>query len=335
MAKATFYRKVFRDICRGYSEFNIQGSPAFIKHVNNQEQVDLDDLHEEEYEKWRKKGLPTRKEKTKELIKTGEWTEEEEKWLSSQEAYIKSMHDSKRHIILKSQIDKQNIQIEKAEKELREKIAKKEGMLINTCDSFADRRLNDFYVLSTLYKDKDLKEKYFPTKDSFFDLDEDDEEYRELIKRYNEFIELCSEFNIQSVILQDFYYSYFPFCEDTVGFFGRSVTELTHYQLKLIIFTRVFKNILENGQHIPEKIKKDPQALLEYGSMSPETKQRIQDQIEGKGSASLVGGTKEDYEYLGLTPPSESGINLQDKVKEAGGTMGMQELMKLHGINTK
>ena len=335
MAKATFYRKVFRDICRGYSELKIQGSPVYVKHINTQEQVDLDDLHEEEYEKWRKKGLPTREEKIKELIKTGDWTKEEEKWIDAQEDYIKRMQESKKHIILKSQIDKQNTQIEKSQNELKEKLAKKEGFLINTCDAFADRRLNDFYVLTTLYKDKELKNKYFLEKDDFFDLEGDSKEYKELIRNYNFFINLCSEENIQATILQDFYYSYFPFCEDTVGFFGRSVTELTHYQLKLIIFTRVFKNILESGDHIPEKIKKDPQALLEYGSMSPETKQRIQDQIEGKGSASLVGGTKEDYEYLGLTPPSESGINLQDKVKEAGGTMGMQELMKLHGINTK
>lgn len=337
MAEATIYRKIFRDICRGYSEINFQNSPVYVKHISTQEQVDLDEVYQNELDRLIKKGLPSNKDRLDTIIKEGLWSNEDEIWISSQKDYILRMEESKKNIILKSQIDKQALQIKNAEQKLNEKLLEKENLLGQTCEKFADKRLNDFYILLTIFKDKELKYPYFETEDDFFELSEDDEDggYHELVKEYNYFIKLCSEKNIQSVVLQDFYYSYFPFCEDTIGFFGIPVAKLTHYQLKLIIYTRVFKNILESGHHIPEKIKKDPTALLEFGSMSPESRERIEKKIKGDGTTSLVGATKEDYEYLGLTPPSESGVSLSDKLKEFGGNMSMQDLMKASGIKTK
>ena len=136
------------------------------------------------------------------------------------------------------------------------------------------------------------------------------------------------------MILQDFFYAYFPFCDDTVGFFGVPVCKLTNYQLKLIVFTRVFKNILENSKFIPENIRKDPRALLDFGSMTEEAREKIEKQKEASGEGggtSLVGATAEDYEYLGLEAPSQEN-SLSKAAAEKGGTLSMQDMMELQGI---
>ena len=139
------------------------------------------------------------------------------------------------------------------------------------------------------------------------------------------------------MILQDFYYIYFPFSDDTVGFFGTPVVQLTYNQLKLIVYTKIFKNIFENNQHIPEKIKKDPQALLDYGSVSEDAKNKIKDKLgEDKDGSTLFNATEEDFEWAGLEKPTEkAGISLQKAAEKKGGSLSMQDLMELSGIPKK
>ena len=141
------------------------------------------------------------------------------------------------------------------------------------------------------------------------------------------------ELKIQEMILQDFYYIYFPFSDDTVGFFGNPVCHLTYNQLKLIVYTKIFKNIFEQNQHIPEKIKKDPKALLDYGSISEDAKEKMKAKMDGDADATtLFGATDEDYEYAGLEKPSnQAGVSLQDAAKKKGGALSMQDLMQLSG----
>ena len=115
------------------------------------------------------------------------------------------------------------------------------------------------------------------------------------------------------------------------------MVELTYNQLKLIVYTKIFKNIFENNKHIPEKIKKDPEALLDYGSISDDAKQKIQDKFSGdKDGSTLFNATEEDFEYAGLEKPSEkSGISLQKAAEKKGGKLSMEDLMELSGITSK
>lgn len=331
---ASFFRKVFRDISRGYSEIGFQGSPVFVKHLTNHDQVDLDDVYSKCYDHALSRGLPTEEEKLKQLIEDELWSETREKGLKTQIDFIEDLEKVKTNLILKSKIDKQNELIKVEQDRLQEMSQKRAQELGTTCESYSDNAVNEFYILKSLYKDKELKEDFYKEED-FFEIEND--ELGELIKTYNVFISRFAEIKIQETILQDFFYAYFPFCEDTVGFFGIPVCLLTNYQLKLIVFTRVFKNILENEKHIPEYIRKDPKALLDFGSMTEEARERVEKQKgesgEG-GGVSLVGATKEDYEYLGLEPPS-SDNTLSKALEEKGGSLSMQDMLEMQGLAPK
>ena len=108
--------------------------------------------------------------------------------------------------------------------------------------------------------------------------------------------------------------------------------------MKLIVYTKIFKNIFETNKHIPASIKKDPQALLDYGAISDDAKQKMKDRVhaEGKDGVTLFGATDSDYEYAGLEKPGASPkMSLQKAAEKKGGSLSMEDLMELSGLDVK
>ena len=326
------YRKVFRDIIQGSSEVKLDGVNVYIKHLSSVDQVDIDEIRNSYLQKALARGIPSQEDLIKSLNKDGTWTSEDEQKIKRQESFIKQLNRGKTQLVLKSQLDNQNKLIREAEEELQSMHNKKHQLLGVNAEDYADKRSNDYYIIKSFFKDKSCLSPIFPTEDSYNDLYAED--VIKYVTIYNETFKAFEELNIQKMILEDFYYIYFPFSEDTVGFFGRPVVELTYNQLKLIVYTKIFKNIFENNTHIPEKIKKDPQALLDYGNISNEAKQKVQEQFNSSSDGStLFNATDEDFEYAGLEKPSDkAGISLQKAAEKKGGSLSMQDLMELSGI---
>ena len=114
-------------------------------------------------------------------------------------------------------------------------------------------------------------------------------------------------------------------------FYGKAFCELTYNQIRLIVYTRVFKNIFDTNENIPESIRKDPAKLLEFGSSSKEEKDKAKDKLTQGDGGTLVGAKQEDYDYLGVERPTNA-VSLHEEAKKKGGTLNMEDLMKLHGV---
>ena len=115
-----------------------------------------------------------------------------------------------------------------------------------------------------------------------------------------------------------------------MDFFGVPVVKLNNFQLNLLIYTRIFKNIFEMNDDIPDKIKKDPEALLDYANSS-EVREEVKGKMNDSSSAStIVGATKEDLEELGMN--TSSGTNLHEAAKKKGGSLSMKDLMDISGV---
>jgi predicted transcriptional regulator len=329
--KISYYREIFRDVVNGYSEVELDGNTFFVKHLSVLDQVDIDKIQRRFYESAIKRGIPTESEVLSALNKDNIWTEKDEKEIDRLENFIESLIKNKSQIVLKSKLDEQNKSIEQTRKKINE-LQNKRNELIGVCaETYAAKRSNDHYVIKSFYNDRELKSAVFPDEKEFDELYSED--IAKFIQVYNNTFEMFEELKIQEMILQDFYYIYFPFSDDTVGFFGNPVCHLTYNQLKLIVYTKIFKGIFEQNQNIPDNIKKDPQALLDYGSVSEEAKQKVRDQIEkGQDGATLFNATDEDYEYAGLKKPSDTVKNsLHQAALKKGGSLSMQDLMELSG----
>ena len=94
-----------------------------------------------------------------------------------------------------------------------------------------------------------------------------------------------------------------------------------------------FNELIENEKEyiVLSKIKKDPEALLDYANSS-EAREEVKSKMNDSSSAStIVGATKEDLKRLGLDNPNET-VNLAKKAAEKGGKLNMEDMMKLHGF---
>lgn len=279
-------------------------------------------------ERAKKKGLPTESEIFEDLKKDEMWTEKDEAEIEKQSFYVNSLIKNKKNIYLKSALDQVNKQIVEAEEKLLSLKSKKESFVSNSADKYALNRANDFYIVNSFYKDKELGQKLYTEKEFEY---ASTAEVSKLVQTYNEFHQTFSETNIKNLAIQDFYKSYYSFIDNLSDFFGKPVIDLTNYQLNLTLYTKIFKNILDQyGEEIPDRIKGDPDGLLDFANSS-ESRDKIKEELsKDSGASTIVGATKEDMEELGLSQPRQ-GKTLEDLAKEKGGSLSMKDLMNLSG----
>ena len=321
-------RKIFRDVVRGFSTTTLEEDFVYIKHLTPHDQVELEEIEEKYFNIALRKGVPTEEDMLAYLKDEGQWTDKDEKFIQDKELFLENLRKAKTKLVLKREIDKQTALIDKEQKLLDDKQIQKIGLIGNTCEKYAKDRLNDFYMIKSFFADDKLQEPLF-NQDKFDELDNHD--IKKVVYKYNEIFEGFSEESIQYTILEDFYNPYLSFAEDSMQFYGKAFCDLTYNQIRLIVYTRVFKNIFDMNENIPESIRKDPAKLLEFGSSSKEEKDKAKDKLTQGDGGTLVGAKQEDYDYLGVEKPTNA-ISLHEEAKKKGGTLNMEDLMKLHGV---
>jgi hypothetical protein len=321
-------RKIFRDVVRGFSTATLEQDFVYIKHLTPHDQVELEEIEEKYFEIALRKGVPTEEDMLEYLRQEGQWSNADDKFIVDKQLFIENLKNAKNKMVLKREIDKQSNLIQKETQLLEQKQIEKISLIGNTCEKYAKDRLNDFYMIKSFYVDRELSEPLF-SQDKFDELDNHD--IKKVVYKYNEIFESFSEESIQYTILEDFYNPYLSFAEDSMQFYGKPFCELTYNQIRLIVYTRVFKNIFDSNENIPEGIRKDPAKLLDFGSSSREERDKAKDKLSQGDGGTIVGAKDEDYEYLGVEKPRNA-VNLHEEAKKKGGTLNMEDLMKLHGV---
>lgn len=329
--KTSSYKRAFRDIALGFSVSYIKEQRVFIKHLGHLDQVDLDDRRFEFLEKAKKRGIPTEKEVLEVLFEEDQWTEEDEKEIKTQENFVEKLLYNKTALYLKSQLDQQDKLIDEAREKLNKKLKQKEGLVGNTAETYADKRCFDLYIINSLFYDRKFTKHYF-TRESFDNLPSS--ELNEISRMYHDIFKSFDDNEVQKLILEDFYNPFLNMCEGVMDFFGKPGCQLSHYQIKLFAYTKMFKGIFASGEEIPHSIKKDPQKIIDW-ARNPKGRERAREVLDkaAEGGAGLFGATKEDLESLGVEMRGAGTVSLQDAVKKKGGSLNMQDLMKLSGID--
>jgi hypothetical protein len=94
-----------------------------------------------------------------------------------------------------------------------------------------------------------------------------------------------------------------------------------------MIYGKVFKNIFEQNDNIPESIKKDPEALFAYVDKT-KAKEKFESKAKKRipnASGEMVFGVSKDE-----LPKDTQTKALNNAMKEKK-SMNMEDLMKLHG----
>jgi len=322
------HRRVLKEIVDGYSAYYVGDKKRYVKHQSLSDVVDFELVYDNHYERAKKRGLPPEEEILAQLEKDEIWSQKDEIEIEKQTFYLESLRKNKTNLYLKSAISQMNKQIKEGEEKLEKMIEEKNSLTSNSCENYALNRANDFYMFSSFFKDTEMREPLY-TQEEFENIDAS--AITHLVRTYNEFHSKFSETSIQALVLQDFYKIYYSFSESCADFFGMPIVRLTNFQLNLIIYTRVFKNIFEQHDDIPDKIKKDPAALLDFANSSGAREEvRKKMTTDDKGASSIVGATSEDLAELGLENSQSKSI--QKAAEEKGGSLSMKDLMDLSGV---
>jgi hypothetical protein len=315
------FRHIFKDLVFGWSQIRHKNTFAYLKHLSVFDQVDIEEVRGKFYTSAKERGLPTQSDALARLKEEEMWGSADEAKIKEQEEYLKNAETSKKQLYLKKEIDRANEEIDAAKIKIGALLSTKDELLGQTCEKYADSRVSDHYILRSLYKDEKLTEFFYDQ----YSIDQMTRpEMFAIVKIYNDSYNVFNDTNIQKVTLQDFYQPYIPFCENVNNMFSKPLFELSINQVKLVIYSRMFKNIFENYTKIPDRIKRDPDKILDYVNAQEKAKDNLKN-FDKDGASTIVGAKKEDYEYLGITEGSQN--TLSAKLKEKGGKMDMKDLM--------
>ena len=326
-------RSVYADIIRGYSyiEHEHHGD-IFVKHLTIWDTEELDQEREKYINEAERKGLPDLKEKLELLEKEDLWSKEKQSKIDESEAFISRMTETKRKLLLKSEMKRMEEEIQKEKTKLEALKMEKSQLVGLTSELFADKKVNEYYIYLALYKDKDLQKPLL----SYEQFDElSDSALSNLVVCYNGVSNRFKERNMKRVAISGFYLNNYYLCKDNPFiYYGKPITELTYHQSDLFSYGRYFKHVLQDIKvDPPADVMQDPDKLLEFYDIQ-KNREKLDQGKERTGEAStIVGATKEDLEALGMAAKPEEGVvDLSSELKKHGGNMSMEDMIKLHGV---
>jgi hypothetical protein len=316
---------VLSEIIQGYSERVFRDSPVFIKHFGQEEKTFYYRKYQEFFDKAVKAGLKTEEQALDQAISDEMWSKKDESEIAEMEKFIETMRVTKKNLFKERDLQQISRQIEEEYDKLQKKIIDRKEALGKTAEEYAESRSNSYFIQRCLFKDSELKNFYF-TPEEFEEISYQDLTHFTIF--FNSCMEDFKEGNIQKITLADFFNQYYLVSDYPTEFFGKPMSKLTDLQTRLIIYTKIFKGIFEQNDNIPEVIKKDPEALLEYVDKS-----KAQKKFESKTKSKTRGNTKGAEMVFGATNreiDEKDGITLKDAMKDKN-MLTMEELMKIHG----
>jgi hypothetical protein len=251
-------RRAYREILQGYSY--IEEDDIYVKHFTESDLGYLEILYKKCEKELQELGIESSKEKLKFLKESGYWTEDEEN------AYINAKYGVEDALSFKDKLtdptQKKDFEkhLEEREELLKKVKETRDEVLNPTTESFCDRRINEHYVRIALFKDKSFTTPCF-AEEEFRDLSY--VQLGDLVQKYNKVINVFDELNIKRIAVNGFFLNAFLMSEnDPVKFYGKSVLELTMYQINLFSKGKYYKSILEEGKDPPDIVYSQTE---EYG----------------------------------------------------------------------
>ena len=289
-------RQAFVDVCNGYSCAEYNGGTLYIRHLSHKEHLYLDELYDQFKQEAYSSGIMTEKEKVDFLLKEGLWSEKKENEIVMKKDYVVRLKESLKLIKLPSILKKQIEETEKQENELRLLEKEKSDLIGMTSESYADKVVNDYYILKSFFKEDTLKNALF-SKEEFDEIE--DTIFIDLLAIYGKSLDRCADLNLKKLAIQDFFTAYYNLCEDNASiFFGKSIVNFTYNQVKLSNYGKFFKSILQEVdiKALPSNISKDPDQLVNYLNSSRNAKELVNN--NNHSNVAIVGATKEDLNII-------------------------------------
>lgn len=310
------------EIFDGYSEITFRNKTLFLRHINIHDQRMLNSCFERQKQRAIEAEVPTEKEKLEELRQTGEWLEKDELEIESKKSYIDNMLQTKKQLELKSQKKSLQDTIDAETAELNKLLFRRNQLVGKTAEDFANIRANEEFIRNIIYSDRELKQLAFSEED--FNLFEQ-EDLDHLVSQYSQLSQKINDETIQEAVLSDHFTLYLGRIENH-NFFSRPVIYLSINQLKILAYGKMFLNIFQNVDNIPESVKKSPKDLLDFVETQRKRQEKEQKGKKNHQMTGMVGASREDLESY---DPTAKRLDLNAELKKKGGKLNTEDFVKL------
>lgn len=308
----------------GYTRFDFQGQTLFFRHSRLRDQGNLNFIYNQYFDIAIKKGIERQEDIYKRLIESNDWSQEEDIKIAEQESYVANLIKTKDHIFLPSQKEKHEELIKEEQAKLNKLIDRKNELITVTAESFATKVCSEEFIRTLVYEDDKLLKLKFNI-DEFGELSI--QELNQLSSQHLKINKEINEESIQKMVLEDFFGLYISLCEDPSAFFGKPIHELSAFQLKLLLYGRIFNSIFQNHDDIPNEIKKNPEEIFKFIDRK-KAREKFQNSNADKDGSMVFGATREDLDIL---DPSAKKISLSEQIAKNGGSLSMEDMIKLMG----
>ena len=328
-------KKIYSSIIRGYSIFYLNNNPCYIKHLSFLDSSDIDSYKQRFFDRAKDEGLPTYSERFNKVVEEKTWTLEKDRKIQEYKDFISNLHHSKTLLPLERDRKLVDKNITEYTILLNQLVIEKEGLIGLTCEKWADRKINEYYVFLTLFKDPELSEKFY-NKEEFNDLEQF--ELDKITRIYNDKMGDFSANNLKRISLVPFFFNIFCLCSDSIkDLFGKPLAYLTFYQIEIIQNAKTFKNILENSKTPPPaEYLKDSDKLLDWFEKSSSTNKLMKnEEVEESPDKKVitavqspVGMNKEELENVGYDNSAQKKIDKALKESKSG-ELTMDQMLKM------
>lgn len=322
--KVNYLKKLYKEIVLGFSVSEYAGKPIFIKHFS-----ELDNGEQEafriKYERLaREKGLQTREEKTQLLIQEGYWTREKEIEIEKIKKEISDLELLRRNLVIKRQINQNKQKTSEANSRLNEALKEKDEIFGFCLEDFVSKKINEYTIFNSFYKDKSLKEKLF-TEEEFDLLSEI--ELTKLVACLNNFYIDFNNTQIKRICACPFFPSLYNLSGDNAYYFyGKHVVDLTILQVNMFSQGKYFKALVESrGQQgmPPNDIMEDPDKMIEWFEASSDTPKFAADGV------SYFGASKEELKKM---VGGDNTVSVLEFAAKKGNMMTTKDFVEMHGL---
>ncbi len=318
------YIGIVGEIFDGYTDITFRGKTVYIKHFSIRDQRYIHRFYHKYKSIAESKGISSEEEMLNSLREDGLWSDNDDRAIINLEQEIEGLQSSKLAAFLPSQKKALQNSIESKRQELFLLLNKKSELVGRTSESYGSQRSNEEFIRYLIYSDQQCSQHLF-TDEQFANLS--DKELEFFVKENNEISRRLNESNIQYCVLRDFFNMYLSQTEDVSAFYGKAIIELSVYQLKLAIYARVFFNIFQYHEDLPERMKQDPVAIFDFVERKKNNNSKSYVNTD-KGASAVFGATKEDLEII---DPNARTVSLSDEISKNGGVMNMDQLIELMG----
>lgn len=321
-------RKTFAEICERYSLYKYNKNNIYIKHFAVKDDLGVDFYYSTKYNNLVEKGVFTEKDKLSYLIKNNLWDKKNEDKIKLTHETLVDLYKNKCKVYKFADIEYYKKEIKENEKYLNDLIVDRAILMGDTCESLARKSTDLLLIQQSFYKNKECTELLY-SEEEFAELNSD--RVDELFDLYNVCLNDVSEINIKKIVTQGFFNQVFYLSSSPTDFFGQCITQLSHYQIKLLTWAKYFASILQNND-IPESIKDNPEEIENWFNGKRNIEMVINNNADSEGNISLVGVSKKEMEFYGIDNPA--GDAQQQKItkelaKSTTGELSLEQSIQL------